>query len=137
MVAAFPRLDKSPQHTLFSVRWQVRDGATLSLFDAAQYTLANMYSIPIGLFVRGDAHVIERAGQQAEQLADLTWTGFFIHNLFPVTLGNIVGGAVMVAAVYWFVYVRERPGNRLVRMWQHVGLVPAHADRATDDPDGE
>jgi formate/nitrite transporter FocA (FNT family) len=29
----------------------------------------------------------------------------------PVTLGNIIGGSVMVAAVYWFVYLRKRaPG---------------------------
>jgi formate/nitrite transporter FocA (FNT family) len=25
-----------------------------------------------------------------------------------VTIGNIVGGAVMVGAVYWFVYLRRR-----------------------------
>jgi formate/nitrite transporter FocA (FNT family) len=26
----------------------------------------------------------------------------------PVTIGNIIGGSVMVAAVYWFVYLRAR-----------------------------
>jgi len=29
-------------------------------------------------------------------------------NLVPVTLGNIVGGSVLVAAVYWFVYLRKK-----------------------------
>jgi formate/nitrite transporter FocA (FNT family) len=27
-----------------------------------------------------------------------------IHNLVPVTLGNIVGGAVMVGFTYWVIY---------------------------------
>jgi formate transporter len=102
-----------------------------------EHSIANMYFIPIGLFVRDDVHIIERVGQPAEQFANLTWAGFFIRNLFPVTLGNMVGGAVMVAAVYWFVYLRQRPGNRLVRTWRHLGLSRAHADRATNDQDGE
>ena len=33
-----------------------------------------------------------------------------MHNLLPVTIGNIIGGAVLVGAVYWFVYLRERSG---------------------------
>ena len=35
----------------------------------------------------------------------LNWSGF-IANLLPVTLGNIVGGSVMVALVYYLVYGR-------------------------------
>ena len=31
----------------------------------------------------------------------------FVGNLLPVTIGNIIGGSVMVAAVYWFVYLRK------------------------------
>ncbi|GAA5500349.1 hypothetical protein Dxin01_00069 [Deinococcus xinjiangensis] len=45
-----------------------------------------------------------------EKLAGLNWTTFFTHNLLPVTLGNIVGGALLVAGVYWFVY-RVRPAQ--------------------------
>jgi formate/nitrite transporter FocA (FNT family) len=37
----------------------------------------------------------------------LTWGNFFIKNLLPVTIGNIIGGAVMVGLVYWFVYLRK------------------------------
>jgi formate/nitrite transporter FocA (FNT family) len=29
-------------------------------------------------------------------------------NLLPVTIGNILGGAVLVGIVYWFVYLRNR-----------------------------
>ena len=41
----------------------------------------------------------------AGDLASLTWGHFLTDNLLPVTLGNIVGGAVMVGVVYWFVYL--------------------------------
>jgi formate/nitrite transporter FocA (FNT family) len=41
-----------------------------------------------------------------DQLADLTWAAFITVNLVPVTIGNIIGGAVLVGAVYWFVFLR-------------------------------
>jgi formate/nitrite transporter FocA (FNT family) len=40
-------------------------------------------------------------------LANLTWERFVTANLVPVTIGNIVGGALMVGAIYWFVYLRK------------------------------
>jgi formate/nitrite transporter FocA (FNT family) len=41
-----------------------------------------------------------------------TWSAFLVRNLAPVTLGNIIGGAVLVGAVYWFVYLRGRPASK-------------------------
>jgi hypothetical protein len=29
-----------------------------------------------------------------------------VDNLLPVTIGNIIGGALLVGAVYWFVFLR-------------------------------
>ena len=40
---------------------------------------------------------------------DLTWQRFLTHNLLPVTFGNLIGGAVLVGLVYWFVYLRAQP----------------------------
>ncbi len=37
-----------------------------------------------------------------------TWGNFLWVNLAPVTLGNIVGGGLMVGAIYWFIYLRPR-----------------------------
>lgn len=37
----------------------------------------------------------------------LTWGDLFIANLLPVTISNIIGGAIMVGLVYWFVYNRK------------------------------
>jgi formate transporter len=74
----------------------------MTAFVAAgfEHAIANMYCIPIALFLRGGAHVLERVGPPVERLAQLTWAGIVLHNLIPVTLGNLVGGVVMVAAVY-------------------------------------
>jgi formate transporter len=71
----------------------------ISAFVAAgfEHSIANMYFIPLGIMVR------ERLGAAA--LPPVTWAGL-ITNLVPVTLGNVVGGAGMVAAVYYLVYNR-------------------------------
>lgn len=86
----------------------------IAAFVAAgfEHSIANMYFIPIGIFLRDDPAVLQAANKTAEQLTHLTWQGFVFNNLVPVTLGNIVGGAVMVAAVYWFVYLRNESENR-------------------------
>ena len=56
--------------------------------------------------LKNEPAVLEAANKTADQLANLTWQGFVL-NLVPVTFGNIIGGAIMVAAVYWFVYLRK------------------------------
>jgi len=47
-------------------------------------------------------------GKTKDDFAGLTWGNFLVGNLLPVTAGNIIGGSLMVAAVYWFVYLRKR-----------------------------
>jgi formate/nitrite transporter FocA (FNT family) len=39
----------------------------------------------------------------------------FLANLVPVTLGNIVGGGVFVALVYWLIYLRHDEANGVAR----------------------
>jgi len=48
--------------------------------------------------------LIEKSGQQ---YGSINWSNFIVNNLIPVTLGNIIGGAVLVGMVYWFVYLRK------------------------------
>jgi formate transporter len=80
----------------------------ITAFVAAgfEHSVANMYFLPFGLFVKSDAGFVAGA-QPVAGLSHLTWGGFLAHNLVPVTIGNIVGGALMVGAVYWFVYLRS------------------------------
>jgi len=83
----------------------------IAAFVAAgfEHSVANMYFIPIGLFIKSGApnSFWTAIGKTPADMADLTWHGLFFDNLLPVTLGNIIGGAVLVGAVYWFVYLRK------------------------------
>ena len=47
-------------------------------------------------------------GKTEADFPALTWSNFLVGNLLPVTIGHIIGGSIMVAAVYWFVYLRKR-----------------------------
>ena len=82
----------------------------VAIFAAAgfEHCIANIYFIPMGLFIRAGApdSFWTAIGKTAADYPGLTWSNFFA-NLFPVTIGNIIGGSVMVAAVYWFVYLRD------------------------------
>lgn len=88
----------------------------ISAFVASgfEHSVANMYFIPMGVVLAGQQQVVEAATKAANgvapNLANLTWAGFFINNLIPVTIGNIIGGSVLVGAVYWVVYRRKARG---------------------------
>ena len=47
-------------------------------------------------------------GAASREAETLTWSNALVANLLPVTIGNIIGGTVLVGAVYWFVYLRDR-----------------------------
>ena len=68
-----------------------------------------MYFIPIGIFVSRTAPdtFLEAIGKNNHDYANLTLDNFFMANLLPVSIGNIIGGAVLVGMVYWFVYIRR------------------------------
>jgi formate/nitrite transporter len=80
----------------------------ISAFVAAgfEHSVANMYFIPIGLLIKTFDPTFA-AGAQID-LSRLTWVSFLYNNLLPVTIGNIIGGGVLVAAVYWFVFLRHQ-----------------------------
>jgi formate/nitrite transporter len=71
-----------------------------------EHSVANMYFIPFGLMMKTFDPAFSAA--HPLDLSSLTWSAFFLRNLLPVTLGNILGGSVMVAAMYWFIYLRGK-----------------------------
>jgi formate transporter FocA len=79
----------------------------IAAFVAAgfEHSVANMFFIPMGLLVKSD-HVFVASHTAPAGLDHLTWTHFVLSNLIPVTIGNIIGGGLMVGAVYWFIYLR-------------------------------
>ena len=81
----------------------------IAAFVAAgfEHSVANMYFIPEALAIRTFAPdgFWTAIGHVPADYPDLTVAGF-VANLVPVTIGNVIGGAVMVGIVYWFVYLR-------------------------------
>ena len=82
----------------------------IAAFVAAgfEHSVANMYFISIALLIETDEAFVASLDPPYD-LSGLSWGSFFTDNLLPVTIGNIIGGAVLVGAVYWFVYLRRRP----------------------------
>ena len=74
----------------------------IAAFVAAgfEHSIANMYFIPVALLIKDFGPAIEGYG-------NVSWWGM-VKNLVPVTLGNVVGGGLMVGIVYWFIYLRGR-----------------------------
>jgi len=63
-----------------------------------EHSVANMYFIPVGLLLKAELGIPEPS---------LTWGGFLLGNILPVTLGNIVGGVLFVACVYWYIHLPQ------------------------------
>jgi formate transporter len=77
----------------------------ISAFVAAgfEHSVANMYFIPLGILLKDRV--------PAGAVEHLDWSSLWT-NLLPVTLGNIVGGALLVALVYSFIYQRGTAGRK-------------------------
>ena len=76
-----------------------------------EHCVVNMWLIPMGLILKGNRLVmeaVERVNGGPLDISNLTIAkGFIGYNLFPVVLGNLFGGIILVAGVYWFVFLRE------------------------------
>ena len=79
----------------------------ITAFVAAgfEHSVANMYFVPIGLAIKDFDPVF--AASTGLDLSRLTWSAFLVNNLIPVTIGNILGGSVGVAAIYWVIFLRS------------------------------
>jgi formate/nitrite transporter len=84
----------------------------IAAFVAAgfEHSVANMFFIPMGLLIKTDSGFVAQQPDSPD-LSNLTWERFLVHNLLPVTIGNIIGGALMVGVVYWFIYLRRPTGG--------------------------
>jgi formate/nitrite transporter FocA (FNT family) len=83
----------------------------IAAFVAAgfEHSIANIYLLLYGLAIKAWAgsEFWSTIGKGAEDYPGLT-AGTALHNVAVATIGNLVGGSLMVGAVYWFVYVRRR-----------------------------
>jgi formate/nitrite transporter len=94
-----------------------------------EHSIANMYFIPLGILLREKPAVVQASGLSASELDALTWRGFLVDNLIPVTIGNIIGGSLLVAGIYWLVYLRPQRAALMQPMDQ-----PPHREPARQTP---
>jgi formate/nitrite transporter len=71
-----------------------------------EHSIANMFFIPMGIAMAGQAEVVQAAGLTASQIASVNTLGL-VQNLIPVTIGNIIGGT-SVGIVYWLIFLRKQ-----------------------------
>lgn len=64
---------------------------TLFVLSGYEHSIANMYFIPVGKFIG----------------ANITWAQIWFNNLIPVTIGNIIGGAVIIPLMYYGIYFKD------------------------------
>lgn len=75
-----------------------------------EHCVANMFMVPLGIVIQNFApdSFWTQVGVSASQYADLNIKQFLVANLIPVTLGNIVGGSVLVGLANWSIYRRPQ-----------------------------
>ena len=69
------------------------------------HSIADMTYCMLGLFAKGNAAYVEAAQSAGVAVESLTWGNYFLGNMLPVTLGNILGG-VAIGFTYWFSFLR-------------------------------
>jgi len=99
----------------------------ITAFVAAgfEHSIANMYFIPMGILLASQPTVLAAAGATAQGTANLTWMGF-VGNLVPVTIGNIIGGGILIGVIYWLAYLRSERAVELAtaRPWMKAVVPP-------------
>lgn len=99
-----------------------------------EHSIANMYFIPMGIFLSNQPAVLEAAKVTADGIANLNWIGCFA-NLVPVTIGNIIGGALLVGVVYWVAYLRQERATEAIAAKPWLGaIIPSLRPRKAEEP---
>ncbi|MBS4537886.1 formate/nitrite transporter family protein [Clostridium sp. D2Q-11] len=73
---------------LFSIWFPIM----LFVVSGFEHSVANMFFLSMGKFLG----------------ANITWSEIWINNLIPVTLGNIIGGAIIIPGIYYLIYVYKK-----------------------------
>ncbi|PSJ37467.1 formate transporter FocA [Zobellella taiwanensis] len=82
----------------------------IAMFVASgfEHSIANLFIVPLAIAIQQFAgpEFWALSGAQPADFAELTLANFLLRNLLPVTLGNIIGGGVLVGLSYWLIYLR-------------------------------
>jgi len=80
----------------------------LFITSGFEHSVANMYYIPAGILIRNSERFQSLLGLSAEAAGGLNWSAFFVNNLIPVTIGNIIGGGIFVGMAYCYAYRKSK-----------------------------
>ena len=82
-------------------------GIFLFVCTGFEHCVANMGYLFAAFFTKANPMYLEAAHKTAADVAAINFKGMFINNLLPVTIGNIIGGLVFVAGIYFFLFVNN------------------------------
>ena len=82
---------------------------TMFVSSGFEHSIANMFMIPMAIVIKdfASADFWQLTSATAGQFSALTPWQFITDNLIPVTLGNIIGGGLLVGLTYWIIYLRK------------------------------
>ncbi|MCT4612560.1 MAG: formate/nitrite transporter family protein [Clostridia bacterium] len=69
-----------------------------------EHSIANMYYLTAGYISKMDSYLNAHSAIEKMEKIDLT---HIISNLIPVTLGNIIGGGIIIGGIYYLIYLKE------------------------------
>lgn len=77
-----------------------------------EHSVANMYFLPVAAMIKRFApdEFWTSAQVTPADFAHVGWADF-VANLVPVTIGNIIGGGLLVGGLYWLAYLRQERGQ--------------------------
>lgn len=88
-----------------------------------EHCVADMYFVPAGIFALGNEQYVQKAmevyGYTTQQLAELNWGSFFLDNVLPVTMGNMVGGMVIMGAILYGIHGKNLKMDRPAKAHRH------------------
>ncbi|PKG39253.1 formate transporter FocA [Psychromonas sp. Urea-02u-13] len=81
-----------------------------------EHSIANMFMVPTGIMIHHYAppEFWAAIGHSPSEFADITSFNFIVNNLIPVTIGNIIGGGVIVGLMHWMIYLRPAQKQKTI-----------------------
>lgn len=86
--------------------WGIFFPIMLFITSSFEHSVANMYYLMVGLLLKNNSLIVS-ASELSGKVNSLTVATAVTNNLLPVTLGNIIGGAIFVGSAYWYCYLKE------------------------------
>jgi len=80
----------------------------LFITSGFEHSVANMFYVPAGILAAANPNWLAAAKISDVDLTNLSWANFIIKNLLPVTIGNTIGGGLLVGCLYWFSYLKKK-----------------------------